>query len=360
VGIVVGVALVIVAIVAIGALMMRESARRRDWYVRARAALGEGWSEFAPSDELTGGLASEGKVDGKPARFFADRTSTNARLDAALPENVDRGPVFNLIVRDSGGAVETGRETVSAGFDDEHGRLVFKSGARRYDPERTVRDLVDEAKAFRARLPELLAKHAERRREIASKTFGPFTREDGRHAVLGLAVALSPEEWELAKVGVDGSVTWERLEDEERGASELRLTAPRQHEALGEAVPRQRMLEGIARAYVARLPDGSFEFEEANPEPNAADGEPVAGLVTTRIAVDYQRELEVSEEKSEFTPYRYVAVGVFAPWAVALFELTAPREQAQETLGRVLASASFLDPREKETQTSPRPEGSSP
>ncbi len=50
------------------------------------------------------------------------------------------------------------------------------------------------------------------------------------------------------------------------------------------------------------------------------------------------------EEESEPRPYRAVFHGVFAPWAVAVFELVAPRDEADALLAKLLTEVSMQKP----------------
>jgi hypothetical protein len=323
------------------ALMLREKTLSRVWLEEAFEALGAGWSPFADDEDLPGGVASKGKLAGADARFWVDNTRAKVRLDIGVPDGVDRGQVYNLIVRDAGGSLDS--EGVSVGWDDDTKQLVFRGPGFRGDAATSVGTIVDAAKDFRDGLPALLEKHAERRRQIAGQAFGPHTAADGRHKALGLALALETSEWELTRAGKDGRVFWEMIEQGESARPvELELSVEPQDPALGDAGARERLLDRIAQGRAERLPDGSFEGP--TPEIHATSGEPVAGFPTARATIDHARELELDEDRSEAAPYRVSAVAVFAPWAVAVFELTAPRDQADALLSKLLAKATFVEP----------------
>ena len=342
-GIVVG--LFVAALGGLAALMARENARRKAWFVAARAALGADWTEFAPPDDLTDGLESRGKVDGVAARLWADPSTTHVRLDVPLPEGVDGGQVYNFIVRDGGGSIETGREGIRLGFDDEAKTLVLRGPGHRHDAPASVRVLLEDSKAARAALPALLVKHAERRREVAGKTFGPHTGEDGRHTLLGLALDLPPEEWEVARVAQDGSLLWERFPPDGGDSlpCELRLSVEKQDAALSDAGARERLVARVAQARVASLPDGSFDGPA--PEVHGETVEPVGAHPTARVVVEHAREVELDDGQAATRPYSTTVVAVFAPWAVAVLELAAPRADSSALLARLLRSVTLVEPK---------------
>lgn len=340
--IVVGLAVALFGVIA--GLMVRENGRRKEWFLAAHAALGTGWSAFAAPEDLSDGQESRGKLDDAAARFWADPTTTNVRLDVPPPAGVDAGAVYNLVVRDAGGAVETGRETIRCGFDDEAKALVFRGPGLRHDAAASVRALLEEARTFRQRLPELVKKHGERRQEIAQKTFGPHTRPDGRHALCGLALALPAEEWELSKAGKDGSAAWERFpaDGEAPLPCELRLALEKQDPALADAGARDRLVARLAQERVAAFPDGAFDGPA--PDVHGDPGAAVASHPTARVVVDHAREVEREDGEAESRPYRATFVAIFAPRSVVVLELVAPRDSSDALLERLLASASFEKP----------------
>ncbi|MEZ0227785.1 MAG: hypothetical protein ACAI25_04115 [Planctomycetota bacterium] len=318
----------------------KELARRAEWFVKARETLGASFGEYSPVPG-TDRKASKGVVEGVEAVFSADATTTQARLEVPLAAGVDKGKVYDLIVREEKGGLETSREDVLAGWDDEHARLVFRTRARP-DAAATVKTLLEEAKAFQGRLPALLDERAKAKAEKAAKTFGDLTTDGGKHKHLGLKLALSPDEWELVNARNEG-VEWERVPPAEGEAPpvELRLYAVPQDDALAAEEPRLRLIERFAGAFVERLPDGSFE--DAAPEPKAKSAASVAGAPSATVAVDHLREVVVREEESEPRPYRVLYQGVFSKKAVAVFEVVAPRAEADAILARVLAGATFED-----------------
>jgi len=350
-----GLAAVLLFVIVLVVFSSREEARRAAWFESARGGLGEGFAAFTPL-EGTDRKESRGKLDGREAVFSADKATTEARLQVPLPAGVDRGRVFDLIVRDSGGALETGREDVLAGFDDEHGHIVFRTGCAR-EAAATVKVLVEESKAFLARLPAILDEHAKNKAESGARIFGDLTGDDGRHKLLGLALSLAPEEWELTRARPE-LVEWERLppgdDPSTRDPSdpslragfdapcELRVRALATEAAYGDAEPRRRLVERVADAFVGNLPDGSFEGE--HPELHGQDAPALGPFPSSVLVLDHLREVVVHEEKTERRPYRFIARAVFTPWAVAAVEISAPRDDAQPLLDHVLGGASFEKP----------------
>jgi hypothetical protein len=337
-----------VAAVLLFLFVRGELARRKKWFLDARAALGESFAPFArrPSTDLE---ESAGKLDGRESVFAADATTTEARLEVPLREGIERGRVFDLIVRDQGGAAETGREDVLAGWDDEHGRIVFRARCER-DAAITVKVLIDEARAFQARLPEILELHRKVRAELGARTFGEITAPNGRHALLGLALTLPPEEWERTRERPE-LVEWELLprEGTDDLPVELRLIPVPTAPPLENEEPRLALIERIAQSDVIdRLPDGSFDGPA--PDAHGKPGPPVSGFPTVVAPVDHAREVVVGggpdddDETSAVKPYRTLVHGVFTPWAVSVLELVAPRERADALLEKLLEGASFEKP----------------
>src|SRR2546423_12300798 len=101
---VLGVGLSVLAAVVIALLVRGELVRRREWFSAARSALG---AAFGPFESVPGTdrKASKGQLDGAEAVFAADRTTTEARLEVPLRAGVDQGRVFDIIVREEGGAL---------------------------------------------------------------------------------------------------------------------------------------------------------------------------------------------------------------------------------------------------------------
>lgn len=322
-----------------------EFKRRARWFEEAHAALGPGFTPFehVPSTDRK---ATRGKLDGADVTFAADVTTTEARLEVPPRKDVEQGRVFDFIVRDSDGAAETGRESVKVGWDDEHGTLVFRTYADRGDAAKTVKELVDEARSFQQRLPSLLEERAKAKKEAASKTFGELTAANGRHQHLGVALALAPEEWELGAAREQGC-EWERVPPEHGEAlpAELRLYAVATDPALAAEEARLGLLERFAAAFVERQPDGSFDGPA--PEPHAKSAPALGAAPCATVALDHLREVVVREEETEPRPYRVVFQGVFQPWAVAVFELVAPRDEAEATMKKILETANFEKPGEK-------------
>jgi hypothetical protein len=336
-----GLAAVVLFVIVLVVFSSREEARRAAWFESARTGLGEGFAAFAPL-EGTDRKESRGKLEGREAVFSADKATTESRLRVPLPPGVDRGRVFDAIVRDSGGALETGREDVLAGWDDEHGHIVFRAGCQAGGAG-TVKVLVEESKAFLARLPAILEEHARNKAESGARIFGDLTGDGGRHKLLGLALALSPEEWELTRARPE-LIEWERLPpgDDFAPPCELRVRALATEAAYGDAEPRRRLIERVGDAFVGNLPDGSFEGEQ--PELHGQDAPALGPFPSSVLVLDHIREVVVREEEIERQPYRFIARAVFTPWAVAAVEISAPRDDAQPLLDHVLAGASFEKP----------------
>ncbi|MBI3726056.1 hypothetical protein HY251_19170 [bacterium] len=339
-GMLTGLGALALAIVFLALLILREGARRRAWFAAADAALGEDFGPFVSPEDLSDSLASEGRIDGAKARFAADNTTTHARLEVALPDGVDRGAVFDFVVRESRNAIETGTEAVTAGYDLETERIVVKERATP-DAAATVRALVEEARAFQAALPSLLAKRAEKVAASEKSVMGELAGEGGRHAKLGIGLALPSEEWERARVG-STAIEWERNVPEGSQPATLRLAGVPQDPALGEPAARDRLLGRLALVFVEGLPDGSFE--EAAPVPSAVAVEPVDGLDAHEATVDFLCEIDVREGETERRPYRYVARAIFAPWAVVVVSVEAPRDEAVPLLDRALSGATLVAP----------------
>lgn len=337
----IGAVVSVIIALAVWLFIKKELTRRDEWFTAARAALGGSFGPFeaVPSTDRN---ATKGQLEGAPATFAADRSVTLARLEVPLKPNIDRGLVFNLIVREEDGALETSREDVLVGWDDEHGWLVFRTRARP-DAAATVKTLIEEAKAFQERLPALLDERAKARSEAASKTFGDETAPNGRHKTLGLALPLSPDEWELVRARPEG-IEWERIPPGEDFAPpvELRLYAIPSDEALADETARLRLIERLAGAHMERLPDGSFEGP--TPDPRAASMPAHAGAPSAGVVVDHLREVVTVEEESASQPYRVIFQGIFLGWGVAVFALFAPRAEADALLARLLAGATFEKP----------------
>jgi len=350
----IGVAVSIVAAIIIWIAVRGELGRRKQWFETARATLGGTFGAFEPVPS-TDRQASKGKLDGVEALFVADATTTNARLEVPLRADVERGRVFNIIVREEGGALETSRPgdggaeprkfEILVGWDDEHGRLVFRTRCRP-DAAATVKALVEEAKGFQERLPAFLDERAKDRTEAAAKAFGDMTGADGRHKHLGLALSLPPEEWELVNARPEG-VEWERLPPGEGEAppTELRVYAVPTADALADEEPRLRLIERFGGAFSERQPDGAFAGPA--PDPKAASVVPHAAGPSVVVVVDHTREIVLREDETAARPYRALFQGVFLPWAVAVFELVAPRDEADALLARILAGATFEKPAPK-------------
>src|SRR5581483_11863832 len=157
----------VVVALAVWLLVRGEYARRRAWFEAAKSALGASFSEFAavPSTDR---YASQGQLEGGLAVFQADRSATEARLEVPLRAGVEKGRVFDLIVREERGALEARDGAVLIGWDDEHDRIILRTHAGR-DAQATVSALRDEAKSFQEKLPALLEERAKARAERASK-----------------------------------------------------------------------------------------------------------------------------------------------------------------------------------------------
>ncbi len=334
---------VVVAIVMglIAAFVLRETRRRAAWFAAARSALGDTFAAFArrPSTDYS---ESRGTLDGKEATFAANATTTHARLEVPLREGIEKGRVFDLIVREEHGALETATEGVTAGWDDEFSRLVFRARCDA-DPAVTVKRLVETARAFQGKLPEILDAHAKARTERAATTFGPLSAPNGRHKFLGLALALRPEEWELSRAQVE-IVEWERVPPETGDVLpvELRLFAGQTAQALEQERARLTMAETIAQAFTDRQPDGAFSGPAPEPHANAAPS--VGAFPAATATIDHAREVVVREEEMEPRPYRAIIHAVFLPWAVSVLEIVAPRDEADALLAKVLEGASFEKP----------------
>jgi hypothetical protein len=340
---VLGAIAVMVLIVRAGA---REVARRGVWFKDAKEALPPAFGAFQPAEIGSDGFFSLGTFDGDPARFAADKTTTTVALEVSVPKGVDRGALFDLIVRESQGSLETGSDGIRAGWDDEHSRIVLRTGGGRSGAE-TVKKLLDEAKSFRADLPRILAEAAKEKDEQALRVFGDQTGEDGKHRFLGIGLALPMTEWELARDRLE-LVEWERIPGEAGEAlpAELRLIGVAQDPALADADPRERLVARVLAASVERLADGSFGGPP--PDVDGRSGPDVAGFKTAVAAVDYAREVVLDEEKTEQRPYRSIVQAVFVPWAVLVLELAAPRGEADGLMAKILAGAAFEAPSKKD------------
>jgi hypothetical protein len=322
----------------------RENARRRQWFVDARAALGESFAELRRVDGVDA-LESEGRVDGAPARFVSDATATQVRLDVALPLTVseaDRGKVFELLVRDGKGSFETGRKGVVASYDDDTRMLIVRTRASR-DARETVDALVQEATAMRLRLPELIQEHEAARHATKVRVFGAQTDVDGRHTRLGIGLALDLAEWEITRDGPE-LVEWERVPPEDTATlpCELRFFGLPQDDALADAGARARLVARIASELATRLPDESFAGPP--PEPESVPMEMLGGFPTITSYLDYERQVMQDEEKCTREPYRYVVSAVFAPWAVLVLDLSAPRGEAAKRFATIVAGATLKEP----------------
>src|SRR5262249_53878058 len=109
--------------------------------------------------------------------------------------------------------------------------------------------------------------------------------------------------------------------------------------------PRLALVERIALAFIERQPDGAFAGPA--PDPVAAPAPSIGGFASARAAIDFTREVELGgegESRAETRPYRAIGHAVFLPWAVSVFELVAPRAEADALLEKVLGGASFEKP----------------
>jgi hypothetical protein len=330
---------VVVGVVA--AIVLREIRRRAAWFAAARSALGGAFAAFArrPDTDLS---ESKGTLDGKEAIFAADATTTNARLEVPLREGVEKGRVYDLVVREEHGALETGTEDVVVGWDDEFSRLVFRARCDA-DPAVTVKRLLETARSFQAKLPEILDSHAKAKAERAASTFGALSGPNGRHKFLGLALTLRAEDWELTRAQVE-VCEWERVPPETGEAlpAEVRLFTASTDKALEQENARLALVERIALAFTERQPDGAFSGPA--PEPHAKPAPSVGTFPAASVMTDHAREVVIREEETEPRPYRAIHHAVFLPWAVSVLEVLAPREEADALLGKVLEGASFEKP----------------